>query len=337
MREPPALLDHEPLPELLGAVYDLVVAKITFLPLGLDSSAAVYRVDLADGTCRFLKSRSGAINEAGLRVPHLLQRQGVPKVVAPIPTRDGTLWTCAGQWSLILYPFVDGASGMDAGLHERQWEAYGVALRHIHAAPLSPEIVGLLRRETYTPRDAPLLRQVDRALLRGGVAGQPFLETLAAFWGERRSEILQLLERAETLGGALQRRNLPLVICHADMHTGNVLRDGDEQVWIVDWDEVMLAPKERDLMFVIRGIGAGLVEPEQEAWCLKGYGPTVIDAAALTYYRYAWAVADIAAFGAEALLREDLGADTRAAAVDWLRSLFAPGNIVDIARRETTP
>lgn len=336
MREPPALLDHGALREFLGAVYDLVVAEITFLPLGLDSSAAVYQVDLADGTRRFLKARSGAITEAGLRVPQLLQRQGVPGIVAPFPTRDGTLWTRAGQWNLILYPFVDGASGMDAGLHARQWEAYGAALRHIHAAPVSPAIVGLLKRETFTPRDAPLLRQVDRAL-RGVVPDQPYIETLAAFWEERRSEIFQLLERAEVLGEALQRRNLPLVICHADIHTGNVLQNGDEQVWIVDWDEVMLAPKERDLMFVITGIGAGLVEPKQEAWCLKGYGPTVIDAEALTYYRYAWAVADIAAFGAEALLREDLGADTRAAAVDWLRSLFAPGNIVEIARRETPP
>lgn len=333
MREPPALLDQEALPELLRAAYDLAVATITFLPLGLDSSAAVYRVELADGTLRFLKVRSGAINEAGLRVPHLLQSQGVRGVVAPIPTASGALWANAGPWSLILYPFVEGATGMEAGLSERQWESYGATLRQIHTAPIPLELATSLRRETYNPRDAALLRQVDRTL-QGPLPDYPHIEALAAFWGERRPEILQLLERAEALGEALRRRNLPLVICHADIHTGNVIGGADEQVWIIDWDEVMLAPKERDLMFVIKGIGAGLVGPEQEARCLKGYGPASIDAEALTYYRYAWAVADIAAFGAEALLRDDLGMETRAAAVEWLRSLFAPGNIVDIAREE---
>lgn len=334
MREPPALLDHAALPEQLRSAYDLVVDRITFLPIGLDSSAAVYRVDLVDGTRRFLKVRSDTVNQAGLRVPHLLQRRGVPGIVAPIPTRSGALWASAGQWSLILYPFVDGRTGMEAGLSERQWAAYGATLRQIHAAAVPPEIAALLRRETYTPRDAALLREVDRRL-QGSLADQPYVRTLAAFWKERRPEILQLLERAKALGEALCRRDLPLVICHADIHTGNVLRNGDEQVWVVDWDEVMLAPKERDLMFVITGIGAGLVSPEQEARCLEGYGPALIDVEALSYYRYAWAVADIAAFSSEALLREDLGADARAAATDWLRSLFAPGNIVEIARNET--
>lgn len=30
-------------------------------------------------------------------------------------------------------------------------------------------------------------------------------------------------------------------------------------MWIVDWDEVILAPKECDLMFVVGGIGRGSV------------------------------------------------------------------------------
>lgn len=334
MREAPAQLDHRTLPALLLAEYGLEAESVTFLPLGLDLAAAVFRVVLPDGSFRFLKARTGPLNVAGLLTPSLLQRHGVRGVVAPVPTRSGALWAQAGAWSLVLYPFVSGQSGMEAGLNEGQWEAYGATLRQVHAFPAPSELAALLHRETYAPRDGDLLRRVDVAL-QGDLPDEPYLRELAVFWQERRAEILGLLERAEALGNALRRKGLPLVVCHADVHTGNVLRGEDDAIWLVDWDEVMLALKERDLMFVIGGIGAGLVTPEQQARCLRGYRLTAVDNEALTYYRYAWAVADIAAFGAEALLRPDLGVATRAAAVTWLQKLFAPGNIVDIARGET--
>jgi spectinomycin phosphotransferase len=91
------------------------------------------------------------------------------------------------------------------------------------------------------------------------------------------------------------------------------------------------ATKERDLMFVIGGISAKLVGPHEEALWLQGYGPVALDPLALAYYRYAWAVADIADYSAQVLLRPDLGAITQAAALSMLNNLFTPGEIVTIA------
>jgi spectinomycin phosphotransferase len=94
----------------------------------------------------------------------------------------------------------------------------------------------------------------------------------------------------------------------------------------------MLAPKERDLMFVVGGgISRKLVGPADEELFLQGYGSTSIDALGLTYYRYAWAVSDIGAYAAEVLFRPDLGEITRQAAVELFMSLFQPGNIVALA------
>jgi len=120
-------------------------------------------------------------------------------------------------------------------------------------------------------------------------------------------------------------------MCHADIHTANVLLDDDGRVWFVDWDEATLAPRERDLMFVVGGISATLVGPQEEAHFFAGYGPTAIDPLALAYYRYAWAVADIGAFGEEILFRPDLGAASRRVTLDLLMGLFKPGEIVALA------
>ena len=122
------------------------------------------------------------------------------------------------------------------------------------------------------------------------------------------------------------------MLCHADLHTWNVLVEDAGRLWIADWDEAVLAPRERDLMFVVGGgIGHGLVGPSEEASFLEGYGQVTADPALLAYYRCAWAVQDIAAYGEQALLSPTAGEATRRAAVEGFEDLFAPGNIVDLA------
>jgi spectinomycin phosphotransferase len=98
----------------------------------------------------------------------------------------------------------------------------------------------------------------------------------------------------------------------------------------VDWDETILAPKERDLMFVIGGIGRGLVSPQETASFLEGYGEAAIDQRALLYYRYAWAAQDMGAYAEEAF-SPHLGEPARRDAARGFMSLFEPGNIVAIA------
>ena len=61
--------------------------------------------------------------------------------------------------------------------------------------------------------------------------------TLAAMEGQFHSESSA---DAEGLGRPLAQRAPALVLCHADVHTGNVLLDAGGQLWIVDWDETLL-------------------------------------------------------------------------------------------------
>jgi spectinomycin phosphotransferase len=97
------------------------------------------------------------------------------------------------------------------------------------------------------------------------------------------------------------------VLCHADLHTWNVLGDGDARLWLVDWDEAILAPRERDLIFVVGGIARGLVRPGDTGRFFQGYGEAAIDPRLLAYYRAGWAVQDIAAYGEQVLLAPGSG------------------------------
>jgi spectinomycin phosphotransferase len=333
--EPPFDLPDARLAARVRTDYGLAVDEIAFLPLGRDSSAWVYRVRAEDGAVFFLKVRLGPVNQAGLLVPRYLHEHGVAPVVAPLPTATRRLWTTADGYTLTLYPFVAGTTGMMHGMAQAQWIAYGAALRRIHEAALPPEIAQLMRHETYVPSGADLIRVLE-ARIGGASLADPAAQELATFWQEQQEIIHTLVERAEDLGQRLAYRTPPQVLCHADIHTNNVLLDAEGQVWIVDWDETMLAPRERDVMFAVGGgINRMVVGPREEELFLRGYGDTALDPIALAFYRYAWAVSDIGDYADQIIRRPDLGAISKRAALETFMTLFQPGSIVALALAAT--
>lgn len=336
MREPPADLTTDMLEASLRADYGLTVTELDFLPLGQDASASAYRVRTTAGQSYFLKVRRHLTNTVSLLVPRHLNDQGISQVVAPLPTSAGALSTTAGRYVVILYPFITGATGMARGLTAQQWIEFGSLLRRVHTSVLTPSLARLVKRDAFVPMGADMLRRLQ-AHLADTTLSEPVTMALAQHWQARQSVIGAVLQQAEELGQRLAATAPPSLLCHADIHTNNVMLDETGRLWIVDWDETIVAPRERDLMFVIGGISRRLVGPDQEALFLQGYGTIEVDRLALAYYRYAWAVSDISAYGEQICFRPDLGAITRQESVEFFQSLFRPGAIVDIALGSAIP
>ncbi|MFO7546456.1 MAG: phosphotransferase [Trueperaceae bacterium] len=355
MRDAPEL----PGPVIVGMLrdrYGIASPTLEFLPLGNDSGTFVYRVESANGRSRFLKLRAlDRFRGASLLVPRHLHERGVPNVLAPVPAHDGAAWVRLGAYVAALYPFLAGRTATEAGLSTARWRDLGATLRQVHDTRLPATLRAVMPSATFTTEwherftslETHLMRDAD---LRGGGAGSevapggdPVLSAIVTTWREHTAEIRALIDGADTLERHMRETNPPHVLCHADFHTWNVVVDDEAGMWIVDWDEVVLAPKERDLMFVVGGIGRGLVQPDETASFMEGYGETEIDPEALTYYRYAWALRDIGAYVGDALGAhgDALGDPSRTGAVrseaarwDAAKGFalqFDDGNMVEIA------
>jgi spectinomycin phosphotransferase len=335
--EPPADLSNQAISAGLGAGYGLDDTEVAFLPLGHDPWAWVYRARAAGGRSYFLMVRRHGVNAAGLVIPRFLQDHGVSRVIAPIATLAGALWTEIGPYALIVYPFVEAQTGMMGGMTDAQRVEYGAVLRQIHEAPRPAELVRIMRRESFAPDGAASIRRIDADLAAQTTPDDPYIRTFDPIWRARREQIVTVLARAEELGRRFAATSPPLVICHADIHTNNVLIDeADHGIWVTDWDEAMLAPRERDVMFAVGGgISRKVVTPHAEALFLRGYhqepGPVAVDPLGLAYYRYAWAVSDIGSYGEQVMYRSDLGPATREESVERFLSLFVPGSIVALS------
>ena len=310
--------------------YGIPVTAVEFLPLGNDSSSWVYRLDVDDGGSLFLKLRKGPVYPPSLTVPSYLYNQGIHQVVAPRATRTGDLWMMVEDFALALYPYIGGGTGMELGMSAAQWSEFGDVLARIHSQRPPPKLATTLRRETFVPAWSGVVERLQRRVAAGGQLGVCERD-LASLWRDRRDQIIRIVARAHQLGVLLRRRPTELVLCHCDIHTANILADGDRGIHIVDWDAPMLAPRERDLMFVVHSAEDGSVAAGQEALFFAGYGATEIDALGLAYYRYEWVVQEIADYGERVLLRPEVGAETKRAAVESFLELFQPGDVVEAA------
>jgi len=121
-----------------------------------------------------------------------------------------------------------------------------------------------------------------------------------------------------------------LVLCHSDIHGGNILISNAGELYIVDWDDPILAPKERDLMFIGGGIDSIWKSKREEAVFYEGYGKTVINVVALAYHRYERIIEDLVVI-CEQLLPNDEGGADRERSLGWFRSNFDPGSTIEIA------
>jgi spectinomycin phosphotransferase len=314
--------------------YGLRVARIAFLPLGNDVNTAVYRADADDATPYFLKLRSGAFDKTTVAIPRFLHDRGIAQIIAPIATTAGRLWTRVDAFAVIVSPFVAGRNGFDEPLSDRQWVDLGAALRSIHTAIVPPSLGARIPHERYAPHWRDLVRAFQSRVEETAFP-EPVAAQFAAFLRAKRDEISYIVERAEALANALQIRSLEHVLCHADIHGGNVLIGADGALFIVDWDTLTFAPKERDLMFVGGGIGGVWNSAEEDALFYRGYGATAVDPLALAYYRYERIVEDIAAFSEQLLLTDEGGAD-RAQGLQFFRDQFLPNEVVAIAYRSDT-
>jgi spectinomycin phosphotransferase len=313
--------------------YDLIPASLEMLPLGLDTAATVYRVVSEQGEAYFLKVKSGPLYQPTCLVPDYLRGQGIAAVVAPLSTKSNALWTRIGKWTMLLYPFIEGDTSW-TGMTDEQWKEVGTTFKRIHQITLPLEGFESLRKETFDPSEyARWVRTFEAQHVLQHTQASRGKNTseraLLSSWIAHQATIHEVVTALEKLAELLQRRTLPYVVCHADLHPANLLRTPTGHVFVIDWDDVMLAPKERDFIFVRDSDDSAQAEP---APFFQGYGEAEVDWVALTYYRYERVVQDVVSFAQEICFREDLGEELKADEVRLFDGMLSEGGEIDAAR-----
>jgi spectinomycin phosphotransferase len=202
---------------------------------------------------------------------------------------------------------------------DEQWKETGAIFKRIHQVKLPPVGFESLRKETFDPTEyARWIHTFEAQHVHEHSGATASQRALHSSWMAHEATISTVVTSLEKLAGVLQSRTFPYVICHADLHAANLIRDPAGHVFVIDWDEVMLAPKERDFIFIR--------QPQAEAF-FQGYGQREIDWIALTYYLWERVVQDLIECAQNVCFKDDWGEEGRADGAQLFLAILEGGVI----------
>ncbi len=249
-------------------------------------------------------------------------------MIPPLATKKRQLWTSLESFKAILYPYVEGRNANETKLSEDQWGQFGGAIKKLHSTDIPCAITKDVPRETFSSK----WRETVKAFLvriESEVFEEPVAVKMALFLKSKSADILKIIEQTEKLAITIQKQPLDYVLCHADMHGWNLIVDREGALYIVDWDTLTFAPKERDLMFVGAGIwDSGLIPIQEESLFYQGYTQTTINQDAIAYYRLERIIQDIGDY-LEYIFLSDEGGEDRIQCFEHLKSNFLPGGTIE--------
>ena len=88
--------------------YGIEVVTLTFLPLGADTNASVYKAEAQKQSSYFLKLKRGHHHDISLTIVKLLQNAGIQQIIPPVKTIQayGQYFTRQSTYNLIRCLFI---------------------------------------------------------------------------------------------------------------------------------------------------------------------------------------------------------------------------------------
>ncbi|MGE3856829.1 MAG: phosphotransferase [Dehalococcoidia bacterium] len=300
--------DPDRIARIVAARYACAVARIQAAPRGW--TGETYLVTTARGERLFAKHiRADRLPPAALPALPVLQalhRAGVRGLAAPVPSTSGALHEDTGDGVLVLFEHIDGVQtegGDPTGL--------GDLVAAVHRQPVPTGVTPLRETFVVTFGDA-LWATVERAA-RG--TGDEVARGLAAFLAGIAPDVRADWAAFQAITERCRAASFDLVITHGDV-PWNVMRDGGGSLHLIDWDELLLAPAERDLWFF-------LDQPAFMAAYRARRGGGDVDALAAAYYVHHRYFEELLAFSRTIL--DEPGSTRRAESLALLRGPWISG------------
>ncbi len=219
----------EEISRLISSKYGFNVKSVNVAPRGFVGETYIIDTDKEKYFLKiFQENRYFANVLQGLPVLRELKDLGVNYINYPIFTKEKTLYFVENNRYYILFNYIKGEN-------TEEYEVYKVFQQLIEISKLTKKIKSQIKGESFSilyveSFEEGIEKYKDIPVIQNHLDG-----------------VLNHWSRFKDLANTLKRRNHAMYITHGDAF-GNVIKD-KEDLYIIDWDDLLLAPLERDLWF----------------------------------------------------------------------------------------
>ena len=103
-------------------------------------NVSVYRAESENGSSYFIKLKLGHNHDVGVTLLTLLHDTGIQQIIPSIKSIHKKLSVHLDDFTLIVFPFIEGRDGFSHTLTDNQWIILGKVLRQVHAFDVPPSM-----------------------------------------------------------------------------------------------------------------------------------------------------------------------------------------------------
>lgn len=316
--------------DYLNQAYNLDGLNIVPLILGGDLKTKKYKLTTKDKIVYFIKLQPWQAPTLATEIQGYLTQTGINHIISPLRNNIGKLYTRIGDYNAILYPYIQGHNGTEKKLSKDHWIQFGSIIKQIHSLDLPKDIISTIPRETFSSAHRDKLSLFFTNIETHSPKNDIGIQT-TQFLRSKKETLTEIISITTRLALRLKTISATYVLCHSDIHGWNLMIDMQGFLYILDWDTVILAPKERDLMFINAGIwNSGLLALEEETLFYKGYGSTAIDKYAICYYRFERIIQDINEY-CDHIFLSDANTKAKVRSLEYIKSNFLKNGTIEKA------
>lgn len=166
------------------------------------------------------------------------------KIPVTLLTKNGE-YKCEDEDGIyLLYEYISGETVADKALSKLQISQLSDIITELHS----------FGAETYVGTDAiredfelPFLQQLRSTLHKESGRLPNDVSQVTKPYIKRINELMDAVEKLSLF---LKSSNVRMALCHTDIHNWNLMQSGN-QLMLIDWEGLKLAPVEADLMFLV--------------------------------------------------------------------------------------
>ncbi|RAV15594.1 phosphotransferase family protein [Paenibacillus contaminans] len=166
------------------------------------------------------------------------------KIPVPLATKAGSCLCSNDDGIFLLYDYIDGETIGPRDLTDNQAMQLSDIITELHSHDEQLPVHTKRLKEDF---DLPFVGPIKQ-LLTGQLSPVP--SDLGEVLSRYTEQTNQLISEMEKLSRDLRQRPLRNVLCHTDLHHWNMMQT-EEQLVLIDWEGLRLAPVEADFMFLV--------------------------------------------------------------------------------------